>query len=80
VAGGDRRFPAMAVRAADLAAADLVTQPPDSNLTAYELVDSRGLIADVIEVEHADVGLTAVDASGCRKRLERDAQIARVGL
>ena len=68
----------MAVGAPHHATCDLVLQAPQADLAASELHDGAGLGSDVVEVQHADVRLAAVDAAGCGKRLQRHAQIARV--
>ena len=70
----------MAVRAADLTACDLVAETLQARFPPHELRDRRGLLADVIEVQYADIRLAAVDAAGGGQRFECGSQIARVRL
>src|SRR3954463_7798619 len=63
----------MAVRAAHLAALDLRVDPLGGRPVADEEGDVLRLGADVVELEHRDVRLSAVNARMRREMLQHDA-------
>jgi hypothetical protein len=52
----------MAVRAPDLAVSDLLRDARPWSAAGHERADEFALLADVVEVEHPDIRLAAVDA------------------
>jgi hypothetical protein len=80
VPAGARRAAPVAVGAADQAAADLPSEAAEPDLAVGELHHGPCLAPDVIEVQDADVGLAAVDASRCGQCREGEPHVSLLRL
>lgn len=70
----------MAVHAADFAARHLGVEPRDADLSASQVHHAAGLLADVVELEHARIPLGAVDTARRDERGDDMTDVALLGL
>src|SRR5262245_7784170 len=70
----------MAVHAANLALPDFGAEPGEPDLATSQQHDACRLRPDVVELEHAHVDLAAVDATRGRQDIQREDEVALLGL
>jgi hypothetical protein len=68
----------VAVGAADLALRDLSLEPIQAAAAPGKLDHVRTLICNVIELEHDEIGKSAVDAKGLQQRVAHEHEVSRL--
>jgi len=67
----------MAVGPADLALRDLSLEPIKAAAAPGKLSRVRVLVGDVVELEHDEIGKSAVDAAGLQQQVAHEREVPR---